>query len=294
MSGGQGAGESRAGPGIGNAERAARLGLGRGAGTDGLGAETSAQPAVAKAPVNSAVPMDDGSPTDAASGVTLSLENEFPDAATQKNKARSKVGIGETTWISASAPGGKWSSTGGTGKDDKGDYKWTSAKAGTFTITYTLDGKSTTQTMEVVAPDSIKGENRQDLSYSGGVHGAGMTLDLITGPTDVSFTNLGWKEEQGAIKADGVFSGRIPPINHNPKWSKMGAKNDIQDRAEHKEFPKPWEKGTVTYEIKELYSVGASGAGTEYKTVEQVHEMTGPDGTATTSKAGQKTDPRTP
>lgn len=121
-----------------------------------------------------------------------------------------------------------------------------------------------------------------------------MLLELAFGPTDVSFANLGWLEKQGPITGKGIFEGRELGIRHNAEWSLMGGKNEIHDTAENNGFPKPWNVGTCTFDIDEFYRVGKAGAATKIDTIKQVHEMYGTDGSATTSKAGETSDKRTP
>jgi len=241
----------------------------------------------------------DGGATAAPQGdtaaVTLSVQNEFEDPSGQK-KDRTTVGVGENNWISASVEGGSWSSSGGTGALDQGDYKWTApGAAGAITITYTLNNKATTLTMNVVAPTgTITGAKTGDIDPGAGKVGAGMTLDLAMNPQTVSFTNLGWKEEQGTISGSGSMAATQPAITHNPSWSKMGTngKNEIADRAVFTWSQKA--AGKAIYAIKQKYRVGTSGTPTEYATLNQEFEVLDAEGSAVARKAGATSNPRKP
>lgn len=286
---------TRAG-GPGNTHTAATRGRSEGWGEAPDAASELAQvdtPAADSATTPGTTPANGAAP--AAAAPTLSIENQQADAATRGNTARQRVGIGEVSWITPSADGGTWSSTGGTGQvESDGVYTWTAPQtAGAFTVTYTVGTTAVPMALTVVAPATVTGTKTGDLAPAGGVHGAGMTLDLIFGPTDVSFANLGWKEEQGAIRATGIFEGRALPIVHNPAWSVIGARNDIADRAIHENFPRPWGPGLMSYDVEQWVRVG-SGAATRVATVVQEHEMFDTHGASQTRKAGASSTRRTP
>jgi hypothetical protein len=231
---------------------------------------------------------------ESAAKPTVEVENEIPDPA-EKNKARTTVGVGEKAWFVPSLEGGNWSASGGKGKTDDRGYEWVAPDiASTCTITYTLNDQSVTVKMTVVAPADIRGiKTGEYLEYKAGAEGSGMTLDLVTEPETVSFVNLGWHEEQGAISGTGVFAKKQPTIKHNPGWTLMEGKNDIPDKAEIGGKEKPWSPGVATYHIKEMYRVG-QGAGKVYKVLVQEHEILDDEGTSVTRKAGQSSAPRKP
>lgn len=258
-------------------------------------AGAAAAPSVATQPDANAAAGDAGADAQGDVAVALTVQNEFEDPSGKKTD-RTTVGVGEISWISASVAGGTWSSSGGTGTLDQGDYKWTApGTAGAVTITYTLNDKATTLTMNVVAPSgTVTGQKTGELDPGAGVVGAGMTLDLVMSPLTVSFTNLGWIEEQGAISGTGSMSAAQPTIRHNTNWSKMGTNgnNEIADQA-----MLTWSEkapGTATYEIKQKYRAGASGTPTEYATLKQELEIFDAAGEAQVRKAGASSAKRKP
>jgi len=234
-------------------------------------------------------------PLDDAAAVTLTVQNEFEDPLGKKTD-RTTVGVGENNWISASAPGGTWTSSGGTGKLDQGDYKWTApGAAASVTVTYTLNSKATTLTINVVAPTgTITGKKTGEVAIAGGKVGSGMKLDLSMNPLTVSFSNLGWLEEQGAISGTGSMQNAQPTIAHNPAWLKMGTNgnNEIADQADMNWSQKV--PGTATYEIKEKYRVGTGGSPTQYAVLNQEFEIFDTEGTAQVRKAGESSNKRKP
>jgi hypothetical protein len=280
---------ARAGGGPGNAWTAARSGESQGWGEDGDALSELGSVDEAPAPQADAV---EGA--DALAGVpTLAIQNSQADPGGKT--ARTKVGVGEINWITPSVAGGTWSATGGKGTVDEDAWKWVAPeKPGNVSVTYTVGKASAVMVLTVVAPTTVTGTKTSEMSFGAGEHGSGMTLDLVFGPTDVSFANLGWLEKQGAITGTDIFKGRELGIKHNEKWSLMGGNNEIKDTAESHGFPKPWGAGTCTFDIDEYYRVGSGGTEIKIATVQQVHTMAGSDGSATTSKAGATSASRKP
>ncbi len=159
-----------------------------------------------------------------------------------------------------------------------------------------MAGKPAKVTFKVVAPKDITGKKTAEVAYGAGKPGSGMLLDLITNPTDVSFTNLGWREVQGAIKGEGSLAAAPPTITHNTAWStdgrqerhpgQYGAGNELIG-VQARQRGDLHDQGTVS-------RVSLSRNAVEYTTLDQEFEIFDTDGTMQTRKAGQASDKRKP
>ena len=211
------------------------------------------------------------------------------------DKARTKVGIGERSGISANLRGAKWSADKGTAKvDDNGQLAWIAPSvASTATITCTVDAQVKKLTIQVVAPTSVTGKKTSETSAEAGVLGSGMRLNLTIGPTDVSFFNVSWLETEGAIRVVKGFKSGVPPVAHNPDWLGLSAENTVGDTAEIFGYPLEG-PGRLEHDINQNYRVGDTGPATKFAMVTQVHEVLDAVGTAQTTKAGAASAPRKP
>lgn len=259
-----------------------QMGTARGEAETPLLAAAEAQAPTVVSPAQGAIPM--------AGGPTITIQNEFPDVG--GDKARTKVGVKEKVWLQASTDGGTWSASGGTGSVLKDEtYEWRAPiTAGPVTITYTPTGGGTpvVTTINVVVPDALTATSSSARSYTG--QGAGMDLQLQVGPTDVSFTNIGWLEDPGpATDVTGYFVGKpADKLAHKPnaRWSPIGGANALGDVAEFNGWPGPYkEGGSYTWSIPNRWRAD-NGTGTVFHTSTQVMTIAA-DGTSSVTKLGK-------
>jgi hypothetical protein len=238
-----------------------------------------------------------------APGPTIAVNNGWANPSGAQD--RTTVGIGELcSFVVVDAVGGRWKSADGTGTNPNSvTLVWTAGAAGTNKITYTAaDGRISTVTMTIVAPDSLSGTKVGDITtFAKGVQGAGMNLTITVNPTTVSFQAIEIMEETCAASAiSGYFSTHTPPSHDAAAgagtWSTVGTKNDVSDTADTSGWPKPWSQGSYTWAIPARWrKVGDTTTGTAFRaTSDQVITIAGVDGTTTVTKLGATSAARKP
>jgi hypothetical protein len=236
-----------------------------------------------------------------AQGPTIAVTNGWANPAGKND--RTTVGIGElSSFVVQDVEGGSWSSADGKGTTvNSVTFRWTASAAGTNKITYTTaDGATSTVTMTTVVPAKLTGTKLSDLSFSAGTQGAGMTLDIIVNPTNVSFQALELMEDTcDASAITGYFTSHAPGPHDAAAgagtWNQVGPNNDVSDTADSSGWPAPWSKGSFTWAIPASWRLKAATTSTAFSANNnQVVSIAGSDGTTTVTKLGAKTTPRKP
>jgi hypothetical protein len=246
-----------------------------GKGTDGLNGPTT----------SGAQPMSTGA-------VKLKVEND--QKSPSGSNTRTKVGLGERIFITPEpVVSGKFSSPVGKGKDEGTLYTWDAPETAQkkVTITFTPDGGGTASTVdiEVIAPEKVEFQDKQELSY-GNVSAAGMKVKVVFLPLSVSFAHLDWQEKDvDPSVADGWFKTLdAASIKHiKGPGGFLDSKNAAKDKAEWKSSVVVKEQSTLQWDIPQTYNVdGGKEQDVPNQPFTQLMTIS-PDGTTTVSKNGQ-------
>jgi hypothetical protein len=235
-----------------------------------------------------AVPMTDG-PTK----VTHETDQKAPGGAP---KTRTTVGVGERVYFTAESAehGSSWKSSAGKGTTTSAtEYQW-DAPATPATVTITFDpgggGTATTVSMSVIGPNQINYSDKKEDTFGAGVAGAGMTNKLTFLPLSVCFWGTQWREKD----VDGAAQGWFTHLPADKKKHKAAVPRDIGDDnsgpGDHASFsakPPFGEKGTLSWDIPQEYSV--KGANNWQQIVPPFTQLTTieTDGTLTVTKNGE-------
>ena len=275
-------------------------------------APSTSSPATDPSSANSSQ-QDPAAPTNASSGGGSATGTTAPTITSQTvlsapdgtANTRKTVGSGERVTFTGSASGSWSASSGspGTSTTNGTTFSWQAPEAaGSSTITLTAGGQSANTTMTVVAPSGINGTKASDDSIASGTQGAGMRIDMVFTPLNVSFGYLQFLEQPGpATNITGYFTSYSASSlyhNPNPSWLNISASNGgIQDHAAFSGYPSPWTAGGWEWVIPNKYRLqGSGGGGIVFHNSTQTFQLEGaPDaGRSTVTKFGETAGPRSP
>jgi N-acetylmuramoyl-L-alanine amidase len=148
-----------------------------------------------------------------------------------------------------------------------------------------------TRIFTVVEPTSETATKVKDLGYPEGTQGAGMNLEVTVQPKDVSFYNVQMREvDLGTTGVTGVFQNMNPSrLIHepNPNWINLSKDNKWTDNAEFFGFVKSeWGEGKYEWPIGVEWRVGTKGVPRTLPTTRhQIHTMLDSSGSSKISKS---------
>ena len=209
------------------------------------------------------------------------------------DRARTKIGVGEAVVVTAStevdwtlAGDGSLSATRG-----KRTTFTASDHASTSTLIAGTQGRSTSITFTVVAPESETVIHKEELNYRGRCLGAGMLLIVRVNPPDVSFENVEIRElEVAAANVKGYFTTYPADglIHHpNSEWTALMEGNTTRDVALLIGPAPPWTDGSFTWPIPGRWRVKGSRNEGELPVVAQTFLLEAATHTATITKFGE-------
>lgn len=153
---------------------------------------------------------------------------------------------------------------------------------------------------DVVEPTGEVAVKTSETAFAAGTQGAGMTLEITTQPTDVSFYRVQVREiDMGTSNVTGFFVG-VPAnlLAHNvkPDWIPLSFSNTWADEAGFSGWGNPatWAHGTYQWDIEVRWrTAGEEGPGLPLANRIQLHTLHDATGSSTESKLGQSAT-RTP
>jgi type VI secretion system secreted protein VgrG len=136
-------------------------------------------------------------------------------ARNPKNRARTKIGVGEEVRLSVSPGPATWSITSGTGTLSPNSGTRTRVtfaaddKAGSVTITATVGSCTCTITFTVVQPANwtMKRKSKTKLKHTKGIPDCGWLGMIYVHPDDVNFYNVEIREKDSNCVATGSYAG---------------------------------------------------------------------------------------
>ncbi len=230
---------------------------------------------------------------------------------TPTNRARTTLGVGEQVTVSLSPPLPYWVSGRVTWATTAGSVSPWSGNQMTFTAPSNASPATVTMgynkirfptTFTVKEPTGVDHATiTSTATYGNNVPGAGMHLDVVLGPTNVSFYRVQvFEVGQPASDITGQYFIYNPPGPHDTaaganQWHPIGYNNIIDAAAQFdtcayfgsQYLPGPpwYGGGGFTWAIPALWSVGGTGPTNSLPWSDQVFSL-GSDGTFTISKFG--------
>lgn len=219
-------------------------------------------------------------------------------AKVPSNRARTKLGVGESTKLTFSLGAATWTQPGA------GKLSGTSGATATYTapdraasdsITATGCGCSVTISLEVIEPTGVRMEQRTGTkgNHQKGKASVGFIATIFILPADVSFENCSYLEDEAYAVGTGCYEEYMKKnkVGHHPNASAIpigppqsdtsGSKVNGYDRIAASASACD---GTFTMSIPWKFQVG-SGASKVFTTIDQVVSTT-KAGAADISKAG--------
>ena len=258
-----------------------------------------AQPAQPAAPV----PAAPASPSPAATSAPAIASVTMKSAPSGVADTRKKVGVGEEVAFGASAVG-TWTASAGTPSGPAAQsWLWKApATAATVTITLTAGPQTATDTITVVAPDSISMRNVGSHTAQVGAGGACMLNEVTFNPLDVCLGAIQWLEVPGpGTSIDGFFKKFSAATLHhdpNPNYAivndsnimEAGANNGPNDHCAWHSTPGPYKDGVFEWIVPNRYIIdGEAASKGRWFTDTTQHFTMDAAGTMTITKAGAST-----
>ena len=217
---------------------------------------------------------------------------------------RKRVGVGEVVDFTGSAAG-TWAASKGTPTTGASSttFRWTApATAGAATITLTSGTQTATDTVTVVAPDSITMRKVSSHTSQVGAGGACMLNEVKFGPTDVCLGAMQWFEVPGpATGVEGFFDKfSAATLHHNPNLKyalvndsnimESGPDNGPNDHCAWHATPGPYKDGKFTWVVPNRYKLDGEpdSSGRFFTDTHQIFTMNAA-GTMKITKAGAST-----
>ena len=183
-----------------------------------------------------------------------------------------------------------------TSTSPKAGFTWRAPyTAGAAEVTADAVDKSSSEKVgfTVVEPSSLTAKKEKDKAFPAGEQGAGMVLQFLYGPMNVSFGGVEARERSGpASDIDGYYKHEGMPHKHDatPTFATIAANNQLsgetRDSASQTGMPPPWEKGSFHWEIPNEFRADEEATPKTFTIVKQEFVMADESGTTTVTKAG--------
>ena len=258
------------------------------------------QPA-APAPAAPTSPVSPASPatTSAPAIASLTMKSAPSGAA----DTRKRVGVGEEVAFGASAVG-TWTASAGTPAGPSAQsWLWKApAVAATVTVTLTAGPQTATDTITVVAPDSISMRNAGSHTAQVGAGGACMLNEVTFNPRDLCLGAIQWLEVPGpGTSIDGFFNKYSAATLHhdpNPNYALVndnnimepGPNNGARDHCSWHSTDGPYSDGAFEWIVPNRYIIdGEAASDGRWFTDTTQHFTMDAAGNMTITKAGAST-----
>ena len=249
-----------------------------------------------------------------AEGEECSIESETAVHAPDRTPdTRTTIGVCETVLFRIGGQVADWTSSSGwpQSRTARARYEWAAPeREGTSTITATVPatGQRCSIDMKVIAPESIRYRNVNELNYPLGEAGAGMQLTVHLRPRNVNFGWVATREDDvDAAGIGGYFTQfTAAQLRHaaTPNFARIGWDNGLApDAAGNPQgdtaatvqgtLPQPWSEGTYRWSIPVRYRCSNSTHNGHIFTRAQQRFAMENDGTMIVTKGGARVE-RTP
>jgi hypothetical protein len=226
--------------------------------------------------------------------VTHTTDLQAPDGSP---KTRVIVGVGERVMLKASKLSAFKATAGDpTSTAPKASVRWRAPLTpGSAEVTAEVVDKSMAEKIAftVVAPSSVSPKKEKEKSFASGEQGAGMVLDFVYGPGNVSFGGVEARERSGpASDVKGYYEHEGQPHFHSATQAFFSiAENnqlagETRDSASQFGMPKPWSNGSFHWDIPNEYRADETEAPKPIATVKQEFVLLDDTGTTTITKGG--------